>query len=454
VSNDGLQIICDIIPKRDRLSITFTNHNEDYVVLTSKNSKTADFSTLTNDISPEDIIEVNVELHKTVSENKFSIYHIESFTNELLSISMLEILKWFSDCLRTNEHLVFESFDSNITFSTKTMAFVSSDNYKLNFDGMRNKRVDDCRSMSNFYNMNDLELIPEDFIIMGIVQDDNRFASIFGKIATALSLVYIASSASISDTDVDIQIKCQKTTSHSIALENIQENKILLSIYEWVYSDSPASRLLLAQNSIDLYCQKQGDIFNMSESVLAAAEHNYNLQSRQNIKNYLDLKKDIAKFIQEIVAHVGDYSTSIFSKFKKNLLAIMGFFFTVVLTRAGINQQWDNILTRDVTFITQLVIVFSFVYLILCIWETNYKLKHIKRVYESLKKNYEDVLTENELENAFDNDKLMNEIEIEVIKGTARWSIIWEIVLILLLLGIEFFSKYDGIITWLSQLMC
>ena len=105
----------------------------------------------------------------------------------------------------------------------------------------------------------------------------------------------------------------------------------------WVYTDgNPTDKALIAHNVISLHC-KFAALLNLDNVVFEAIKTNYNLYLQNNVNQYLDMKRDIAKFIQNVVTQVGDYAVAILEKFKTNLIAIFGLLFTVVLTK-----NWEN----------------------------------------------------------------------------------------------------------------
>ena len=68
--------------------------------------------------------------------------------------------------------------------------------------------------------------------------------------------------------------------------------------------------MLIAHNVMSLYC-KYESFLNIDETMFDAIKTNYNLYLRTNVSQYLDMKRDIGKFIQNIVTQVSDYALSI-----------------------------------------------------------------------------------------------------------------------------------------------
>ena len=347
------------------------------------------------------------------------------------------------------DSLIFETFDYDISFSTRTMAFDSSQGALFTPVICRCQRLSDCKDTACFYNMDVFEILPDDFIIQGIVRANNRLQKLFGKLATILSLAYISSSATISREAINLQIAGQRTVNFDIKLADINEDKKWQNIYTWIFTDgNPTDKALITHNVISLHCKFE-TLLNVNGTVFEAVKTNYNLYLRNNVNQYLDMKRDIGKFIQNIVAQVGDYAIAILGKFKTNLLAIFGFLFTVVLSKIGSTQKWEDIFSVDTIYLIELFVGGSLIYLIICIFETHYKFQKVKQGYEDLKRNYADILSESEIKEAFQDDKLLNGAEKSVKNGMIGWTLVWGGLLLISVIIIEAFTTNHGLMVWL-----
>ncbi len=449
----SIQSLCLLVPKRDSITLTLKNDSEDMICITEHNIENIDLSILVSNLEEEDNISVTIQIDKKVSDSKFSIYDFPRFIEDLLQLSILDILSWFSKKLYTQDHLIFEVFDYNISFSTKTMAFESYENIVFTPKIDRMQHIKNCKDTSCFYDMNTFEVIPEDFLVEGIMKSDNclqtdRLKVIFGKLSTILSLTYIATSSSINDGIINLEISGQNTVGDKLQICNIQEDKKWQKIYMWIFTDGNSiDKALIARNAISLHC-KFKKLSDLDDAVFESIKTNYSLYLKKNVNQYIEMKRDIAKFIQNVVAQVGDYAVAMLGKFKANLIAIFGFLFTVVLTRIGGVQKWDEIFTQDTIYLIELFVIGSLVYLLICFFEMRFKLKKIKQSYFELKKNYEDVLSAIEIKEAFKNDELLNNTEHSAKSGIIGWSLAWGLLLIIAILAIELFATDHGIIVW------
>lgn len=438
-----------LVPQRDRAAITLTNDSEDIVKITNHPIGACDYSVLTDGLLAEDKIKIEIQIDKTVVDETFSIYDYDSFVTDLSARPLTEIMSWFSRRLSGQNSLMFEVFDSDVSFSTRTIAFESSENACFTPLISRSQRLCDCKSTACFYNMSAIEILPDDFIIQGIVRADTRLQTLFGKLATILSLAYVSSSSSVRDGGISLQITGQRTVNYSFKLADIQEDEKWQHIYTWIFTDgNPTDKALIASNVISLHCKFE-TLLNLNGTVFEAIKTNYGLYLRNNVNQYLDMKRDIAKFIQNVVAQVGDYAVTILGKFKTNLLAIFGFLFTVVLTKIGNTQRWEDIFTLHTIYLLELFVGGSLIYLIICLFEMRYKLKKNKQGYADLKQNYEDVLSDAEIKEAFKDDTLLNNTEKSVKKGVIGWTLVWGGLLLTAIIIIEVFTTNHGLIAWL-----
>ena len=169
------------------------------------------------------------------------------------------------------------------------------------------------------------------------------------------------------------------------------------------------------------------------------------------MQKYLDLKNQVGKSVTEIIEKSSDLAFSIPHGMKNNILAVFTFLFTVILANIVSDAPLDNIFTRDITVIFEIIIFFSVLFLLFSVYETNYKIKQMQMGFDKLKNNYKDVFDEEELKELIGEDSFKNEI-ITKIKKQRNWAIVaWIILLIILLLVVEMISS-DSTADWIVTL--
>ncbi|MFR9712380.1 hypothetical protein ACL02P_23915 [Paenibacillus sp. MB22_1] len=440
-SYEELKSLLEGIVDRDTLKVTMISDSDDSIRLVSRASfEQSQYDEFKAMLVDGDNISVSITIEKTIEGNMFSVYHFDSFTKDLLGLSTLEAMASFSYLLEDTDHLTFELFDKDYFFCTSTMAFIAASDRELNRTSYsRTSRLSTCRETSYFFNANEYRLLPEDFDIE-INFNNNPLTELFQRICTLLSLVYISSTATIDGSNLKIQIAGQRSVDFSYRIDDLAGNKELYKIYQWIYTEGSAiDKAIIARNIISLHC-RYADLLDTDGKTFASIQSNFNLYLKSNVTQYLDLKNKLAQFICDVVAKTGEHANQLLKNFKSNLFAICIFLFTVVLTNIVSDQPLQNIFTKDITLILELVIFGSMVYLIICLMETKYNLRKTKESYTALKINYDSVLSQDELKEIFDDDRLLKDTVRSINRGIWLYSILWVVFLLLLLVILEYNS--------------
>ena len=428
-------------PQRDNIVISLKNENDDLFYLSSQDlSSQQKYDSYQRDCEYSEQMSAKISINKNVKNGVISIYDFSSFAQELSELPLESLLSSFSALLSESNQLIFEVFDKEILFKTKTMMFSSASQEVVLDPFDREHRINVCSETTHFYEQAIYQVLPDDFHIE-INFEGNPLSEMFDKITHVLSLIYLSSSASLNHEILEIQVTGQRTLEFQCQYATVIPNPELYKIYNWIYTGGNSTdKALIARNIFCLHC-RFSDIQKIDGKTFASIQSNYNLYLKDNVSQYIQLTNKLAEFISEEVAKTGDYAISMLEKFKANLLAIFGFLFTVVLANIVSDSPLDNILTHDVTFILEAVLFGSAIYLVVCVFETKYKMRRVYDSYTALKKNYSSVLTPEDINLAFDEDHLMTEMRNEVTKGMRRYTCLWGMFILVSFLAIEIVSS-------------
>ena len=119
----------------------------------------------------------------------------------------------------------------------------------------------------------------------------------------------------------------------------------------------------------------------------------------------------------------------------------------MVIANIVSDQPLDNIFTRDITVILELVLLGSLIYLIICYIQSKYQIAKVYESYESLKKSYERILAQEDIEECFQEDKLLLRMEKRIIRSRIAYIILWIFFLLMLLVIIEMVSDAPTSVT-------
>lgn len=403
-------------------------------------------------LDDDEIVDVNLTIDKKIVNGYLSIYCFEKFAEDINSLPIDKALNVFSGFMKeAGNVMVFELFDCRDIFYTKTMFFLAAGSRTLSSTFDRTKRLSECRENAYFYNQDNYELLPDDFKIE-VGYEGNPLGELFLKLETILASCLLASNSFIQDGNLKLQIMGQRSVEYNDALENIQGNNNLYKIYDWMYSGGNIiDKAIIARNIICLHC-KYEVLLNIGSEVMSSIQTNYNLYLKDNVTQYLELKNKVAEFISDIVSRTGEYATEMLDKFKANLLAIFGFLFSVILANIVSDQPLDNIFTRDITIISEIVLGASFVYLFISYLQSKCELQKVYDSYDKLKDSYREVLTEEDIRECFQNDTIKTEMEEEINKSIRRYLVAWGVFLVILLIAVEYMSNAPVILPRLKLL--
>ena len=434
------------IPQRDEVKIFLESVSEESCIITRESEK-AEYTSFIEKVLEDDEISVKVEIQKSVRDDRFSIYNFKEFSEDLLGIPLNEAMRFFALLFgETQRFIIFELFRGEDIFYTKTMFFLPAGKAMAVSGFDRRQRLQGCREISYFYNQETYELLPDDFRFEKDY-DENLLKKMFSKLETILSACYLASNATVQSGRVKLQIIGQRSAEYVCRFDEIDENSILYKLYDWIHSGGNSiDKAAIARNIICLHC-KYEPLLKVDEGVLASVQSSYNLYLKDNVTQYLELKSKIAEFISDIVSRTGEYATELFDRFKINLIAIFGFLFTVVIANIVSDQPLDNIFTRDITVILELVLLGSLIYLIICYIQSKYQIAKVYESYESLKKSYERILAQEDIEECFQEDKLLLRMEKRIIRSRIAYIILWIFFLLMLLVIIEMVSDAPTSVT-------
>ena len=371
------------ISDRDKIKIYLVSEGEDTLHLDENMED--EYIQFLDSLDDDEIVDVNLTIDKKIVNGYLSIYCFEKFAEDINSLPIDKALNVFSGFMKeAGNAMVFELFDCRDIFYTKTMFFLAAGSRTLSSTFDRTKRLSECRENAYFYNQDNYELLPDDFKIE-VGYEGNPLGELFLKLETILASCLLASNSFIQDGNLKLQIMGQRSVEYNDALENIQGNNNLYKIYDWMYSGGNIiDKAIIARNIICLHC-KYEVLLNIGSEVMSSIQTNYNLYLKDNVTQYLELKNKVAEFISDIVSRTGEYATEMLDKFKANLLAIFGFLFSVILANIVSDQPLDNIFTRDITIISEIVLGASFVYLFISYLQSKCELQKVYDSYDKLK---------------------------------------------------------------------
>ena len=439
---ENIKCVLNKFPIRDEVKIRLYNDYEETIIFDNHNDEIigCEVEVFYQDSKEDTEVNISLEINKMISQNTLSVYNFEKFSNSILNKSNKEILGIFSDFLKNKEYLIFELYDSNLLFWTKTMVFKNYNQNTPEIKFLRSNKIEICKQISSFYNVTDYELIPDDFEIISN-SNNNIFEEIFSKLRTLMSMIYVSNTAIIDNESLNVEIIGQRKTCFNYNINTqLVNNDELYKIYKWIFTDgNSVDKAIIARNIISLHCQYD-DILRTDQKTFSSIQSNFSLYQRDNVVKYIELKNKLGEYIIKIVTETNDIVTGLTDKFKKNIIACFTFIFTIVLANIVSSNPLNNIFTKDITFLLETILVGSIGYLVISVLEMNYNLKKLERGYEDLKNNYTDILDANDILEIFNNDKTFKDNVKDVKKKRILFTVIWVVAILVCFIGIKCIS--------------
>lgn len=407
------------------IKIEIINPDDNLLIVSNIATKNeTEYNEYLSDSEEDDVFEVSVNIQKKVLNNCFVVYNYSSFTKDFLDNSLFEIMHIISLLLNNKDYLIFYVLDENVFWSTKSLMVTNNSKSCFSETLSRQKRIEDCKLSAFFQSSIELALLPDDFDIVNNVKD-NPFQENFNKIKTILSLCYISSNSTINHEHIWCTINGQRSIKFECSLNDVYSNNVLYYIFDWIFTEGNyVDKAIIARNIISLNC-KYTSLLDIDTTTFISVVTNYGLYLKENVSKYLEAKTKVSEFISDFGVKISGSAFELLNDFKKNILAVFSFFLTVVLVNIVSEHPLENLFTKEIKTILELILLGSLAYYFISLIQTISNYKKIKNNYLSLQKNYEGVFSLEEMNDIFDQDNIFVINKKIVIRNIILFSIIW-----------------------------
>jgi len=223
----------------------------------------------------------------------------------------------------------------------------------------------------------------------------------------------------------------------------------LYTTYQWVFSDSNiSSKLGILRNLISLSNSKELNAC-FSHNLLKSLFSNYQVYMKENVKQYFEIKNKVTEFMFDLL----NKSFDIYDQYKvasrNTALAVLSYFFTVVVLRAINKQKLDILFTPEIASISIVFILSAIIYVSMVHSDLIKKNISINIRVKELRGRYVQVLCGDEIEELFNSESLSTSLKDN---STTKYHLYVIGVLVALLgcvlyfsisnLGLDYFVKF------------
>lgn len=428
------------VPERDKIIINLINDTERVLRIDNltQNDVYKDF------ISGSDQIDVTISINKNTLNHTLSIFNYNKFIDNLSKLDNTSFLNFLSSMITSEtEYIFFEIYDNNMlgkTYRTETIFF----NYYQDkcFECSKLNRLELFSKVlftNNFLNLNEYPLLPNDFHIVSS-EFDFRIKNLFQKWEILFSFIYLASFSFLHKGELSLSTNITKNITDVIDINqfSFSYTKEIYDIFSWIYHDDIyLDKLTIAREVIE------SPTFHFSDLKLSVRDISrvYNLYIKNNVIEYLSAKKDIGDFIVHTLYEMDQYRNVIIGSFSNNFVALVAFITTTMIANIVSDSPLDNIFSKDILWLLLFALLGSLVYCYLSNKKFNKDITDFNKVFERLKNNYKDILTEEDVVSLFSESEFKQQVE-NISEIRLNINIIW-IVSSIVLIFITIFALYN-----------
>jgi hypothetical protein len=255
-----------------------------------------------------------------------------------------------------------------------------------------------------------------------------------------LSIAFISDSCKFSKEGITFSINGYRFKEKQLLYKDINNiNNNFFSIYSWLYfGGNIYDKSQIVKNIISIHC-KYCDITQIDSNVFDTIKSNYNLYLKDNVKDYLVMKKDVANSIQVFCNNISDEINKFSGALKANLIAILGYIATILFSK-GVTGDTTNIFTYDISILTSFVLLGSFFVCIISVVHTCLKKKYYESNINGLKKYYMDIMEEKEMNQMINTNENLSIARINYRTITIVVTILWAVIIVGLFLVLDYVS--------------
>lgn len=445
----SIQTSFDFLQTNDQLTFTIEFGEANPVTF---HSATPNFSEFKEKLEDEyshqegEPIKAIFKINKKNIESNISIYDLTVFTETIEKLTIAQAFVTFNRILLNTSVVNFnvlnleKSFNTASIFFTKAGAPVSEKIFEE-----RQKRLENVLTASNYTNIKEHNLTPDDFQIQIGSLEHTKLCLLFNHYSILLSVIYLFDITTINENQLEFKINGYKSIKGVIDVKTpIVGTEEYFSIYNWVYNGGNLNdKIGLARNIISLHFLKGGEI-GLKGNPYQSIQSSYKVYEKQNIKQYIEIRNKISDQLLDFNNRANKIIETFASGFQKSSLALITFFFSALAIKVLGSGNFVNVFTLDTTILALVFLFGSYLYYFVARWEVKEQRIRFVDSYTNLKERYTDILEKEDIQRILNDDKEFN-ADLDFIDGKLKnYSNLWKWFLIILLAGTLFlFITYN-----------
>jgi hypothetical protein len=394
---NNIQQNYNFLQPNDQFSFTVVFGNNDPISFYSANANITAFITSLESAYKflEDApIKASITISKGNNNNSISIYDLSVFTETLKQLSVSEAYTIFNRVL-SNSYVNFCVLNLDKSFGSANIRFISiEETQTITKNTDRQKRLDNILSVSNYTNLSEHKLTPDDFKLSSSNPKYTTLCSLFDEYKIILSVIYLFDITSLTGNELEFKINGYKSFKGKVDLkeQKFSTSNQYYEIYNWVYNGGNLQdKIGLARNIISLHFAQSGE-FQLKGHPYQSILSSYKVYEKQNIRQYIEIRNKISDQLLDFNNRANKVIETFASGFQKNAMALITFYFSAVAIKVLGNGDFVNVFTLDTTVLSSVFLTGSFLYYRVAKWEVEEQKKRFIASYTNLKERYADLL--------------------------------------------------------------
>lgn len=400
-------------------------------------------------IDKDEPIKIKLSISKRRVKGKSSVYCPDLFANHIKSLGLKDVITLF-DGIQQDGPLCVEYQEGEISLVGTSIAFVSNGHTPvyppkplLNEDVIEQGKYLCCNDLIRTH------LKPSDFELRGTDNDGHPIMPLMQKAAMLYSLCFLFDYVTLMGNQLHYKLNGYKTLTGNINVETVYGAAIdatswhrYLEIFKWQYNGGNLTdKSAIARNIVSLNMGEDGKL-SLREGTLDAIESNYRIYEKENVKQYIELRNNVAKQLRDYQKYIIGIFDEFEQDFKKMFFSFLGFAFTTTIIRVLAKNIEDKVILPD-TIIWLLLgyCAVSCFYYAYARWKRDKKVELFDKQYNATRTFYKDLLSEKELNELFTDERNKDgTYKAFIDERTYRFDWVW-VIAILIFAGVLIYIK-------------
>ncbi|MGG2466820.1 hypothetical protein ACOV1W_03735 [Paraclostridium bifermentans] len=441
--------ILEKISARDKLRITISIEGEDdsLVTYSSGGNKNKFLDDINKYVAGEEEYLLKIDIGKVIQDNVISIYDMNKIGEYLDSLNLKNILNKFNKLLNKGKIKLEVLGDGH--YNSNSESIFITDKNELNSNNNRENQINKINKVCNFMNSSTCNLTYTDFKFNNKI--NKNIDNIFKKLEYIFSLIAISDRSELKgDNEIEFTIIGHKSLNFKIDYScinlNVNTNQYSM-ICDWIYrkdSGDISDKIGIVRNIISISA-KDESILSINSNLLPSIKSSHSIYLRENVEKYLEVKQEVTDGIFDLMKNISSITDTIGKNFKSNMIFIITFFVTIIISNSLNDHRLKNIFTKDITMVSISFIIGSMAFLKMSMNEANSEVKRFETLYRRLKKNYEDVLNEKDIDSLFNESEFLEE-DIRFINNKIHiYRNTWIVMIVIMTLLVVLIGSFSNI---------